>query len=262
MKKFKYSIFVTCCVLTLSCATAPKELVDARSTFAHASEGPATHFAPEEMRKAKAALADAELSFTNDPKSFRTRDLAYVAQRKTQMAEVRAAINSSRKSNQVASNDFERTQGDALSRTKDELGRNKLALSQMQTKLASLAAVKEESRGLVILLSGSVLFPTNKSTLLPSAQSRLNHISEALLTNKQKLIVEGHTDSKGSSSYNIDLSKRRADAVRSQLISSGYPADLIEAKGIGDARPVASNSTAEDRANNRRVEIIVVPEDT
>src|SRR5712671_4067083 len=97
MKKMGYSIFVTLCVLNYSCATTSKELVDARNTYAHASDGPAAHLAPEEMRKAKSALADAELSHSKDPKSFRTRDLAYVAQRKAQLAEVHAATTLSRK---------------------------------------------------------------------------------------------------------------------------------------------------------------------
>jgi outer membrane protein OmpA-like peptidoglycan-associated protein len=130
--------------------------------------------------------------------------------------------------------------------------------AKAQSDLADLAAVKEEERGLVITLSGSVLFASNKSDLLPSAQDRLNHVADALLTTKErKLTVDGFTDSQGSASYNQDLSQRRADAVRSYLISRGYPGELILAEGIGENRPVADNTSAEGRANNRRVEIIV-----
>jgi outer membrane protein OmpA-like peptidoglycan-associated protein len=118
--------------------------------------------------------------------------------------------------------------------------------------------VKEEARGLVITLSGSVLFASNKSALLPAAQNRLNQVAEALMATKErKLTVEGHTDSQGSSSYNQVLSQQRADAVRSYLISRGYSGDLIQAHGIGKDRPVADNANAEGRANNRRVEIII-----
>ena len=127
-----------------------------------------------------------------------------------------------------------------------------------QAELAKLAAVKEEARGLVITLSGSVLFASSKSELLPAAQSRLNQVAEALMATKErKLTVEGHTDSQGSSSYNQVLSQQRADAVRSYIISRGYPAELIQAQGIGKDRPVADNGNPEGRANNRRVEIIV-----
>jgi len=124
--------------------------------------------------------------------------------------------------------------------------------------LAELAAVKEEERGLVITLSGSVLFASNESTLLPAAQDRLNKVADALLVSKEKhLIIEGFTDSQGSAESNISLSQRRADAVRSYLISRGYPSDLINTQGIGEERPVADNNSAEGRANNRRVEIVV-----
>jgi outer membrane protein OmpA-like peptidoglycan-associated protein len=73
-------------------------------------------------------------------------------------------------------------------------------------------------------------------------------------------VVEGHTDSQGSESYNLTLSQNRADAVRAYLVSRGYNANRIEAHGIGKARPVSENGTAEGRANNRRVEIIVAPQ--
>jgi outer membrane protein OmpA-like peptidoglycan-associated protein len=110
----------------------------------------------------------------------------------------------------------------------------------------------------VITLSGSVLFASNQSKLLPSAQSRLNQVADALMeTKSRKLNVEGHTDSKGTASYNESLSQSRAESVRTYLISRGYPAEKIQAHGIGKDRPIADNASAEGRANNRRVEIVV-----
>ncbi|MFA6034171.1 MAG: OmpA family protein, partial [Myxococcota bacterium] len=130
--------------------------------------------------------------------------------------------------------------------------------AESQAALAKLAAVKDEPRGMVITLSGSVLFASNKSTLLPEAQIRLNQVAEVLLTTRERnLNVEGHTDSQGTDSYNMDLSQRRADAVRSYLISRGYQADLIQSHGLGKGHPIADNASAEGRANNRRVEIII-----
>jgi len=124
--------------------------------------------------------------------------------------------------------------------------------------LAKLAAVKAEDRGLVITLSGGVLFATNQSALLPTAQTKLNQVAEALMATKERsLLVEGHTDSQGSSAHNLALSQRRADSVRSYLISRGYPGARIQARGIGEERPVTENTSAEGRANNRRVEIVV-----
>jgi outer membrane protein OmpA-like peptidoglycan-associated protein len=126
-------------------------------------------------------------------------------------------------------------------------------------KLAAIAKLKEEARGLVITLSGSVLFASNQTSILPAAKSRLNQVSDALLSTdtRRNLTVEGHTDSTGTDAYNMQLSQRRADSVRSYLISRGYPAGMLEARGIGEIRPIASNSSPEGRSNNRRVEIIV-----
>ncbi len=126
--------------------------------------------------------------------------------------------------------------------------------------LTEIAKVKEESRGVVITLSGSVLFATGKSELLPIAQDKLGEVAKAL--NDQgfkKLVVEGHTDSRGSATQNQDLSRARAESVRAYLVTRGIPPDKIEAVGRGSGQPVADNGTAEGRANNRRVEIVVTP---
>jgi outer membrane protein OmpA-like peptidoglycan-associated protein len=120
--------------------------------------------------------------------------------------------------------------------------------------------VKEEARGLVITLSGSVLFASGKSALLPDARSRLDQVSEVLLTTRERtLLIEGHTDSQGSEGSNVTLSQNRANAVREYILSRGYGADLVKAVGLGESNPVADNGNAEGRANNRRVEIIIQP---
>ncbi len=73
------------------------------------------------------------------------------------------------------------------------------------------------------------------------------------------MTVEGHTDSQGQKAYNVELGQKRAQAVREQLVARGVAADRIKAVGIGPDRPIADNTSAEGRANNRRVEIIVEP---
>jgi outer membrane protein OmpA-like peptidoglycan-associated protein len=82
-------------------------------------------------------------------------------------------------------------------------------------------------------------------------------VGNALVTKARPVVVEGYTDSRGSSSRNLDLSQRRAEAVRSYLVSRGVPSEKIVAKGMGPDRPVAENTSAEGRAQNRRVEIVV-----
>jgi outer membrane protein OmpA-like peptidoglycan-associated protein len=123
-----------------------------------------------------------------------------------------------------------------------------------------LQSVKEEPRGLVITLSGAVLFASGQSVLLPAAQSALNNVAEALKATPNRAIrVEGHTDSQGTVQSNVDLSQRRGDAVRRYLVSRGIPEAGISASGMGQDHPVADNNTADGRANNRRVEIVLAP---
>ena len=281
MKHIKYFSIIIFVGLLVGCGAnvPPAELINARQAYQAASMGQAAQLAPAELHNAKEALAIAEKSFQDEPKSFRTRDLAYVADRKAKTAEALAATVAEKANTVKANLDFQTTQTDVLKNTKADLAASEqnglvkteqIAAEQKarleadnraakaQADLSNLAAVKEEERGLVITLSGSVLFASNKSELLPSAQDRLNHVADALLTTKErKLTVEGHTDSQGTVNHNQDLSQRRADAVRSYLISRGYPGDLILAQGIGENRPIANNKSAEGRANNRRVEIIV-----
>jgi outer membrane protein OmpA-like peptidoglycan-associated protein len=122
--------------------------------------------------------------------------------------------------------------------------------------------VKQDTvRGMVITLSGGVLFVSNKSDLLASAQMKLNEVADALVKNDSdsKIVVEGHTDSQGGATYNQDLSQRRAQTVRDYLVSRHISADRVSAVGFGLTRPIADNATAEGRANNQRVEIVVQP---
>ncbi len=100
-------------------------------------------------------------------------------------------------------------------------------------------------------------FKTGSAELLDESHPALNKIGEtAKKYPNLKLRVEGHTDSQGSDSYNLTLSQNRADAVRTYLISTGVPAEQVVAAGFGKTRPIASNDTAEGRAQNRRVEFL------
>ncbi len=130
-------------------------------------------------------------------------------------------------------------------------------------KLAAAAAlnVKEEPRGTVIVLPGSVLFTSGKYELMGEAQQKLGLVADTIApqASKHDIVVEGHTDSKGTPESNQVLSENRARAVMDFLISRGVPAQSITSVGIGQNRPMADNSSAEGRANNRRVEIIIKP---
>jgi outer membrane protein OmpA-like peptidoglycan-associated protein len=125
--------------------------------------------------------------------------------------------------------------------------------------LARIASVKQETRGTVITLSGSVLFASNLYELLPGAQAKLSQVANALLAGDPAatFVVEGHTDSQGKTATNQTLSVNRANAVRDYLVQHDIAADRITAQGYGETRTVADNGSADGRANNRRVEIVV-----
>jgi outer membrane protein OmpA-like peptidoglycan-associated protein len=125
--------------------------------------------------------------------------------------------------------------------------------------LGKIAEVRQEARGMVITLSGSVLFASGKSVLLSSAQQRLDQVAEALRSNDRTILIEGHTDSRGSDALNQALGQNRAQAVLDYLVSRGVQHDRVRAMGMGPNRPIAENTTAEGRANNRRVEIVLEP---
>jgi len=104
----------------------------------------------------------------------------------------------------------------------------------------------------------SVHFDFDKSTIRSDAVPVLDEAVEILKAEGVvAVIVEGHTDSVGTDAYNQKLSHRRAEAVRKYLVEHGIPSNRISTEGFGESRPVASNDTADGRAQNRRVELHV-----
>ena len=110
-----------------------------------------------------------------------------------------------------------------------------------------------------VVLPG-VHFAFDRADLLPAARDILDRevTSELAADPHLTVLVEGHTDAVGTDSYNTALSQRRADAVKSYLVSKGVASSRVEARGLGESKPVASNDTAMGRAENRRVEIKVL----
>jgi outer membrane protein OmpA-like peptidoglycan-associated protein len=128
-------------------------------------------------------------------------------------------------------------------------------LASTQQQLADLQA-KKTDRGMVVTL-GDVLFDTGQSSLKPGADLVMGRLATFLNANPQtKIMIEGHTDSRGSDAYNDELSERRARAVADALSVRGVTQDSVRTMGRGKAFPVASNDTPEGRQQNRRVEII------
>jgi outer membrane protein OmpA-like peptidoglycan-associated protein len=129
---------------------------------------------------------------------------------------------------------------------------------ELRKTLSALASVREEARGLIVTLPGSIYFDVNKSDIKPAMRARIIEIARVLAkVPGRHVLVEGHTDSDGPSEYNLQLSRLRAQSVRSALIEGGVSPDRIEAQGYGKTRPVATNATAAGKAQNRRVEIVL-----
>ncbi|MBS2004605.1 MAG: OmpA family protein [Cyanobacteria bacterium SZAS LIN-5] len=129
--------------------------------------------------------------------------------------------------------------------------------AQLLQQLNSVLQTTDTPRGLVVQMA-DVLFDIGKFTLSKDAQLKLARLSGIILAHPGlNLTIEGHTDNTGSDALNMTLSDQRASTVRQFLISQGLSANAISSKGFGLSKPIADNSTAEGRRQNRRVEIIV-----
>ncbi|SHH40965.1 OmpA family protein [Cognatishimia maritima] len=113
---------------------------------------------------------------------------------------------------------------------------------------------------LIVTLPQDILFATDSTFVRSDLQRDLRAIAGNLLAYPNSTIqILGHTDNTGSAAYNQDLSLRRAQAVTAVLQDAGVPSSRMRAIGRGEDQPVASNLTAEGRAQNRRVEIVILP---
>ncbi len=269
-------------LVALGCAsTNPSpQLVDARRAYDQARMSEASKLVPARVYTAKQALDKAEKAHKDDAGSFEEKSLAYIAERQAQLAVSYAGIAKAERDMKTAQATYDQRQQQALhqaqttaARAQNQLASQSSELEKERTahaaaerraaaamaSLSELAKVKEESRGTVMTLDGSVLFVTGKSELLPIAREKLDQVANALkeMGSGESVLIEGHTDAQGADSANLALSQARADAVREYLISRGVPQDKVRSIGRGEQQPVASNDSPEGRANNRRVEIVI-----
>ena len=228
----------------------PAELQDARAAYSRAESGPAAQNDRHGLLEAREALDAAERKYGESPESTEVKTLGYGAQRKAQIAEAdgRAA----------AALQVELEKQQALAGRSER--RAKVALDRL-----GLTAV-DEPRGTVITLAETSMFATNEATILPAAKGRLTDIANAVkevLAERapqdvgRKIMLIGYTDNVGSDEHNVDLSRRRADAVRAFFSKHGLDDAMLETEGRGEADPIAENKTAQGRAKNRRVEIVI-----
>jgi outer membrane protein OmpA-like peptidoglycan-associated protein len=132
--------------------------------------------------------------------------------------------------------------------------------AELRQQLGSNARIVNTGSQLVVTLPQDILFATGDATLTGGLRNDLNALASSINNFLNTTVnVIGHADNTGGAAFNQDLSARRAQSVSSALISSGVSPSRIRSIGRGEDAPIASNLTAEGRAQNRRVEITITP---
>lgn len=117
-----------------------------------------------------------------------------------------------------------------------------------------------EGEAIKVTFESGILFATNSSTLNTQSRESLNKFASSLMENPDTDVkIYGHTDSTGSDAINNPLSERRAESVYNYLISRGVAGTRIISEGFGSTQPIGDNSTVTGRAQNRRVEVFILP---
>jgi outer membrane protein OmpA-like peptidoglycan-associated protein len=125
------------------------------------------------------------------------------------------------------------------------------------------ATVTREGEGILVKFDSGILFDTDKSDLKSAARTNLANLATSLQNNPQtNILIVGHTDNTGSDTYNQSLSVRRAESVKSFIAANNVGSSRLSVQGKGESEPIADNTTADGRSQNRRVEIVIVANDT
>lgn len=121
------------------------------------------------------------------------------------------------------------------------------------------ATITRQGEGIIINFDSGILFDVGKAEIKANAQTNLQNLASSLGKNPETdILIIGHTDNSGDGDNNIDLSVRRAAAVKSYLVSNEVKPSRLKIDGRGSTEPIADNNTTAGRALNRRVEIVIV----
>jgi outer membrane protein OmpA-like peptidoglycan-associated protein len=253
-----------------ACVTAPQPnaaLETARTAVQTAEADPnVNRYAPLDLQAAKNDLEIAENAYSHN-KHEEVGQPAYMATQNARLAQARAAAKAD--DARIASGQTERDQIMLAARTREadnakmqvvsarqERDQANEETARVQAELDQLKATPTP-RGMVLTL-GDVLFDTGRAELKSGAGRKLDQLSQFLAEHPDRRVqIDGFTDSVGTDAYNEELSQRRADAVKSALITRGIEPTRIGTEGYGKAFPVASNTDSGGRQMNRRVEVVI-----
>jgi len=260
-----------------ACASVPQPnaaLESARAIIQTAEADPNVNkYAALDLAAARGDLSVAEEAASHHNEA-QVEQSAYLAAQKARIAEVHAAAKAN--DARVAAGQIERDQIILAARSR-EADNAKLSAANSQTVANAALAQRDQAqqeaaraqaeldalkatqtpRGSVLTL-GDVLFDTGRAELKAGASRKVDQIAQFLTEHPERRVqVDGFTDSVGPDAYNEDLSRRRADAVRSVLLSRGVDPSRIGTEGYGKAYPVASNDDSSGRQLNRRVEVVI-----
>ena len=129
-----------------------------------------------------------------------------------------------------------------------------------QTLQGTGVQVQRNGDNLTLIMPGNITFATDSANIAPSFYAPLNNLANSVKQyNPNTIEIVGYTDSTGSRQHNMDLSQRRAQSVAGYLTAQGVDGTRLSTRGMGPDQPIASNSTADGRAQNRRVEVNLRP---
>ena len=213
----------------------------------------------------QASLQEAERA-RREAEQLRRQAIAGAEEAERARSAERAALERSREVEQEA--DLARQEADQARRLAEaqtrqaELARREAEVAAAQAdslrrQLQNLQA-RQTDRGLVFTL-GDVLFETAEADLRPESLANLERLVSFIQQYPERNVnIEGHTDSVGSAEFNLNLSQKRAEAVRDALIERGVEKSRLKAIGLGEEFPIADNQTEYGRGQNRRVEIVIL----
>lgn len=286
MKKMIFKPALLALAIAVSaCSSVPtttSTLEQARSDFAAAQNNPAVgQYAAVELKAATDALNAANTAAAEKESLEKIDQLAYIAKQKVataqEVARAKQAEADIAKAGQQRDQirlEARTAEAEAAKRAAEQAqaeaqaAQNQAANAEAQKRSAENAAAilaaqlaelhaKQTERGMVVTL-GDVLFNVDQAVLTSQGMATVQKLGQILTDNPDRnVLIEGFTDSTGSTAHNLELSQRRAESVRNALMQMGIASNRVQTRGYGEAYPVASNATAGDRQLNRRVEIVL-----